>query len=317
MRVVTPGTVTDEALLEERRDTLLAALAMDADGAFGLAWLDLSAGRFSVMEAHGREDLAAELERLRPAELLLPEDLDPRPLRLDRPGVRSRPPWHFDAESAVRQLTAQFKVRDLAGFGCEGMTLAIRAAGALLSYVRDTQRSALPHLTGLTTEVRDDALQLDPATRRNLELDESLSGRPEATLAGVLDRTATAMGGRELRRWMHRPLRERATLERRYHAIETLIDSSRREALRGAAAAGRRHRAHPGQGGPEDRAAARPGRVARRARRPAGAARRCWPAWTRRCSRTPASAWRCAPTCTACWNVPSSPRPRTCCATAA
>ena len=233
VRVVTPGTVTDEALLEERRDTLLAALAMDPDGAFGLAWLDLSAGRFSVMEAQGREDLAAELERLRPAELLLPEDLDPRPLRLDRPGVRSRPPWHFDAESAVRQLTAQFKVRDLAGFGCEGMTQAIRAAGALLSYVRDTQRSALPHLTGLTTEVRDDALQLDPATRRNLELDESLSGRPEATLAGVLDRTATAMGGRELRRWMHRPLRERTTLERRYHAIETLIDSSRREALRG------------------------------------------------------------------------------------
>ena len=233
VRVVTPGTVTDEALLEERRDTLLAALAMDPDGAFGLAWLDLSAGRFSVMEAQGREDLAAELERLRPAELLLPEDLDPRPLRLDRPGVRSRPPWHFDAESAVRQLTAQFKVRDLAGFGCEGMTQAIRAAGALLSYVRDTQRSALPHLTGLTTEVRDDALQLDPATRRNLELDESLSGRPEATLAGVLDRTATAMGGRELRRWMHRPLRERTTLERRYHAIETLIDCSRREALRG------------------------------------------------------------------------------------
>jgi DNA mismatch repair protein MutS len=233
VRVVTPGTVTDEALLEERRDTLLAALAMDPDGAFGLAWLDLSAGRFSVMESQGREDLAAELERLRPAELLLPEDLDPRPLRLDRPGVRSRPPWHFDAESAVRQLTAQFKVRDLAGFGCEGMTQAIRAAGALLSYVRDTQRSALPHLTGLTTEVRDDALQLDPATRRNLELDESLSGRPEATLAGVLDRTATAMGGRELRRWMHRPLRERTMLERRYHAIETLIDSSRREALRG------------------------------------------------------------------------------------
>jgi DNA mismatch repair protein MutS len=233
VRVVTPGTVTDEALLEERRDTLLAALVVDHDGTFGLAWLDLSAGRFTVMKGQGREDLAAELERLRPAELLLPEDLDARALGLDRPGVRSRPPWHFDAESAVRQLTAQFRVRDLAGFGCEGMTQAIRAAGALLSYVRDTQRSALPHLTGLATEIRDSALQLDPATRRNLELDESLSGRPEATLAGVLDRTATAMGGRELRRWMHRPLRERPTLERRYHAIETLIDSSRREALRG------------------------------------------------------------------------------------
>jgi DNA mismatch repair protein MutS len=232
VRVVTPGTVTDEALLEERRDTLLAALVADPDGSFGLAWLDLSAGRFSVMEGQGREELAAELERLRPAEILLPEDLDPRALRLDRPGLRSRPPWHFDQESAVRQLTAQFKVRDLAGFGCADKPLAVRAAGALLAYVRDTQRSALPHLTGLTTELRDSALQLDPATRRNLELDESLSGRPEATLAGVLDRTATAMGGRELRRWMHRPLRDRAMLERRYHAIETLIDSPRRAALR-------------------------------------------------------------------------------------
>ncbi len=232
VRVVTPGTVTDEALLEERRDTLLAALAVDQD-AFGLAWLDLSAGRFSVIEGHGHEELAAELERLRPAELLLPEDVDPRALRLSQPGLRLRPPWHFESESAIRQLTSQFKVRDLAGFGCAEMPLAVRAAGALLSYVRDTQRSALPHLTGLTTEVRDSALQLDPATRRNLELDQSLSGHPEATLAGVLDRTATAMGGRELRRWMHRPLRERVVLERRYHAIETLIDSSRRDALRG------------------------------------------------------------------------------------
>jgi len=233
VRVVTPGTVTDEALLEERRDTLLAALVVEPQGAFGLAWLDLSAGRFNVLEGQGREELAAELERLRPAELLLPEDLDPRGLGLAGPGVRSRPPWHFDAESAFRQLSAQFKVRDLAGFGCADKPLAVRAAGALLAYVRDTQRSALPHLTGLVTEVRDSALQLDPATRRNLELDESLSGRPEATLAGVLDRTATTMGGRELRRWMHRPLRERSTLERRYHAIQTLIDSSHREALRG------------------------------------------------------------------------------------
>jgi DNA mismatch repair protein MutS len=232
VRVVTPGTVTDEALLEERRDTLLAALAVQ-DDSFGLAWLDLSSGRFSVLEGCGPDDMSSELERLRPAELLLPEDIDPRRLGLTRPGIRLRPPWHFEAESAVRQLAAQFRVRDLAGFGCAAMSLAIGAAGALLSYVRDTQRSALPHLTGLMTEVRDGALQLDPATRRNLELDESLSGRSEATLAGVLDATVTAMGGRELRRWMHRPLRDRAVLERRYHAIGTLIDSGRREELRG------------------------------------------------------------------------------------
>jgi len=232
VRVVTPGTVTDEALLEERRDTLLAALVAEGQS-FGLAWLDLSAGRFTVLQDEGREALAAELERLRPAELLLPEGLDPRALGLAQGRIRTRPAWHFEADSATRQLTAQFRVRDLAGFGCEDRLLAVRAAGALLAYVRDTQRSALPHLTGLATEVRDTALQLDPATRRNLELDESLSGRPEATLAGVLDRTATAMGGRELRRWMHRPLRDRAALERRYHAIETLMGAAtRREGLR-------------------------------------------------------------------------------------
>jgi DNA mismatch repair protein MutS len=232
VRVVTPGTVTDDALLEERRDTLLAAL--NAEGqSFGLAWLDLSAGRFTVLQDEGREALAAELERLRPAELLLPEDLDPRALGLAPGRIRARPPWHFEADSATRQLTAQFRVRDLSGFGCDGRTLAVGAAGALLAYVKDTQRSALPHLNGLATEVRDTALQLDAATRRNLELDESLSGRPEATLAGVLDRTATAMGGRELRRWMHRPLRDRAALERRYHAIETLlVAAGQREALR-------------------------------------------------------------------------------------
>ncbi len=226
VRVVTPGTVTEDALLEERRDTLLASLCVDAER-FGLAWLDLSAGRFTVLEAAGREALEAELERLRPAELLVPEDLAPARLGLPAGGVRRRPPWHFEAESALRQLTSQFGVRDLAGFGCAGMPLAIRAAGALLGYVRDTQRSALPHLTGLATEVRESALQLDAATRRNLELEQSLSQRPDATLAGVLDRTATAMGGRQLRRWMQRPLRDRDALERRYHAIETLIASGR------------------------------------------------------------------------------------------
>ena len=230
VRVVTPGTVTEDALLEERRDTLLASLCVDAER-FGLAWLDLSAGRFTVLEAGGRDALEAELERLRPAELLLPEDLAPSRLGLPEAGVRRRPPWHFEADSALRQLTTQFGVRDLEGFGCAGLPLAIRAAGALLVYVRDTQRSALPHLTGLVTEARETALQLDAATRRNLELEQSLSGRPQATLAGVLDRTATAMGGRLLRRWMHRPLRERRELELRYHAIGTLADSGRVEGL--------------------------------------------------------------------------------------
>ena len=228
VRIVTPGTLTDEALLEERRDNLLASV-YGAGGRFGLAWLDLSAGRFSVMELGGIPALEAEIERLRPAELLAPDggqpDLTPSSALKERPW-RLRAPWHFDTESATRALTEQFHTRDLAGFGCADKPLGIAAAGALLAYVRETQKSALPHLLSITTEERDAALIMDPATRRNLELDESLAGKPELTLAGVFDRTATAMGGRMLRRWLHRPLRDRETLRARYQAVATLMDSA-------------------------------------------------------------------------------------------
>jgi len=233
VRIVTPGTVTDEALLDERRDNLLASVYGTA-GRFGLAWLDLSAGRFSVMELDDIAALDAEIERLRPAEILAPDGTQPptgdTAGTADRPW-RLRPPWHFDLESATHALTEQFHTRDLAGFGCADKLLGIAAAGALLAYVRDTQKAALPHLLSLTTEERDAALIMDPATRRNLELDESLAGKPELTLAGVFDRTATPMGGRLLRRWLHRPLREHATLRLRYHAVGTLIDGARHVTL--------------------------------------------------------------------------------------
>jgi DNA mismatch repair protein MutS len=228
VRVVTPGTVTDEGLLDARRENLLAAIAGEGDR-FGLAWLDLGAGRFSVLEAEGAEALMAELERLRPAELLLPEGL---PLK-SAAHVVERPPWHFEQDTARRALNAQFGTRSLAGFGCEDMTLALGAAGALLQYVRDTQKGALPHLTSLARESRDEALAMDAATRRNLELDASLAGREEATLAGVIDRTATAMGARELRRWIRRPLRDQAQLRGRYHAVAALIAAHRHAQLHG------------------------------------------------------------------------------------
>ena len=230
VRVVTPGTVTEDALLEARRDTLLAALNV-GQGRFGLAWLELSSGRFHALEAAGSEALASELERLRPAELLVSEEAGS-----DTPSgaagvLRRRPPWHFEAASAERQLCEQFGTRELAGFGLAGRPLAIGAAGALLNYVRETQKSALPHLRGIRCEERDEALLLDAATRRNLELDVSLSGRTEGTLLAVMDATATAMGGRELRRWMQRPLRGRRERELRLHAIETLMASGRDSTL--------------------------------------------------------------------------------------
>ncbi|MCC7199000.1 MAG: DNA mismatch repair protein MutS, partial [Gammaproteobacteria bacterium] len=233
VRVVTPGTLTDEALLEARRETLLASVTGRGED-FGLAWLDLAAGRFQVLQASGAEALQSELERLRPAELLVTEDYAGPPLGAAGAQARRRPPWHFEIDTSTRLLTSQFGVRDLTGFGCERLPLAICAAGGLLQYVRDTQRSALPHLTSLSTETRDESLVMDAATRRNLELDQSLGDRPDCTLVGVLDRTATPMGGRELRRWINRPLRDHDELRRRYHAIRTLMTDGRLEGLRGS-----------------------------------------------------------------------------------
>jgi DNA mismatch repair protein MutS len=229
VRIVTPGTLTDEALLDERRDTVLAS-AFGDQGRFGLAWLDLSAGRFSVMQLENVAALEAELERLRPAELLAPDGAQPTMALTaagqDRPW-RLRAPWHFELSSATQSLSEQFATRDLAGFGCADKPLAICAAGALLAYVRETQKSALPHLLSITTEERDAALIMDPATRRNLELDESLSGLPNLTLAGIFDCTATSMGGRLLRRWLHRPLRDHKGLQARYDAVASLIQNAR------------------------------------------------------------------------------------------
>jgi DNA mismatch repair protein MutS len=220
VRIVTPGTLTDEELLDARRDNLLAAVVVDGER-FGIAWLELAGGRYSVLESAGAEALASEFERLRPAELLVPEGAKIAVAAR----LVERPPWHFEQASARRALAEQFGTSDLSGFGCEDLTLALGAAGSLLQYVRDTQRGALPHLTRLSRESRDEALAMDAATRRNLELDTSLSGRDAHTLAGVIDRTTTTMGARELRRWLRRPLRDPVALRERYHAVSALIET--------------------------------------------------------------------------------------------
>jgi DNA mismatch repair protein MutS len=231
VRIITPGTVTDEALLDERQETLVAAVTR-AGERFGLAWLDLAAGRFTVLESGGRGALAAELERLKPAELLIPEGASEEDLRTHGAALRSRPPWNFELASASRLLTDQLGTLDLKGFGADELPLAIGAAGALLQYVRDTQKTALPHIRGLHVEERTEALVIDAATRRNLELDASLSGREDATLLAVLDQCVTSMGSRQLRRWLNRPLVSHPVLRARYQALASLIDGRRFEELR-------------------------------------------------------------------------------------
>ena len=225
MRIVTPGTVTDEALLDEHRENLVVALHHGKDEDFGLAILDMSSGYFSVLQAKGSEALFSELQRLQPAELLLDESVDASAYQQRTTRVQPRAAWHFDIENAERILCEQFATRDLAGFGCADLPLAIAAAGCLLAYVQETQRSALPHIQALHTESRDDCLLLDAATRRNLELSESLSGHNENTLAAILDNTATPMGSRLLHRWIQRPLRDHAILNQRQQAIAAILDS--------------------------------------------------------------------------------------------
>ena len=235
VRIVTPGTATDESLLDPRVQNLLAA-ACHSNGHYGLAWMELSSGRFAVLETERMGDWQAELHRLRPSELLTPEEAV-----LDLGGLkgRARPMWHFDPASARRLLTEQFGTRDLRGFGADELGAALGAAGALLQYVQETQKARLTHLTGLRVEAVEDALILDPATRRNLEIEHSLSDAHDITLAGVLDRCVSAMGSRQLRRWLLRPLRDRVRVGARHDAVAALLDGGGyrglREALRSVA----------------------------------------------------------------------------------
>jgi DNA mismatch repair protein MutS len=235
VRIVTPGTVTDEALLQERRDTLLMAVVRGgppSKGGFGLAWADLAGGRFLANEVADEEALAAELARLEPAELLVPDE-DGWPAAVtQRQGMRRRPPWLFDADSTRRALLRFFGLHDLSPFGLEGRPLATAAAGALLGYVEETQKQQLPHLSAIAIEAADEAIALNAATRRHLEIDSRIDGNSAHTLLGVVDSTITPMGGRLLRRWLHRPLRTQAVVAERHHAVRSLLESRAFEGLR-------------------------------------------------------------------------------------
>ncbi|MET0091575.1 MAG: DNA mismatch repair protein MutS [Candidatus Thiodiazotropha sp.] len=225
VRIVTPGTLTDEALLEERRENLLVAVN-EQGSELGIAVLDLASGRFSVLQVQGAEALRSELERLAPAELLLDEDSKLADTLGLRCGTTRRPAWHFDTDSATHLLTRQFGTRDLGGFGCQGLPWAMGAAGCLLQYVEETQFGSLPHIRGLRVEHRHDSIIIDAATRRNLELVHSLSDQPQHTLAGILDRTVTAMGSRMLRRWINQPLRDRNPVSQRHATVQSLLESN-------------------------------------------------------------------------------------------
>ncbi|WP_419147027.1 DNA mismatch repair protein MutS [Pseudoalteromonas 'SMAR'] len=225
VRIVTPGTVTDEALLQERQDNLLAAVYQHPkQGQYGVAYLDINSGRFNIVELQTDEALSSTLQRLQPAELLYPESFQ-NLLALEQiKGSRRRPDWEFDLDTAKHLLCQQFETRDLVGFGVENAKLGLTAAGCVMQYVKDTQRTALPHIRAITLEKNEHAVILDAATRKNLELTTNLSGGVENTLAQILDKSSTAMGSRLLKRRIHTPIRERQELNSRLNAIASLIE---------------------------------------------------------------------------------------------
>ena len=223
-RILTPGTLTDSALLDETRDSQLLSV-FAADGLVGLARINLASGSFILSEiATGQ--LAQELQRINPAEIICADDFKHSALEQFACAKRRLSPWQFDMDSAQKTLTAQLNTMDLNGFGCAGLQPAIAAAGALLDYVKNTQRSALPHINALSVEQTSQYIQLDAATRRNLEIDVTLRGEASPTLYSLLNTTQTPMGARLLRFWLHHPLRDTQLINKRHEAVaEFKIDA--------------------------------------------------------------------------------------------
>lgn len=233
VRVITPGTVSDEALLTDRQDNLIVAivdnqspnakLKTNSAPAFGLAYLDMASGRFVLTEPQTSEQLQAELQRLAPAELLYSESLQDFDLIAHRKGLRRRPEWEFDLDTAISLLNKQFDTKALTGFGVDDKPLGLAAAGCLFQYVKDTQRTALPHIRAIVCESANKGVVLDAATRRNLELTQNLHGGLDNTIAAILDKSSTPMGSRLLKRWLHFPLRDLTVLHNRQNTVADII----------------------------------------------------------------------------------------------
>ena len=230
VRIVTPGTVSDEALLPERQDNLVAAI-YEQKGVFALATLDMTSGRFLMTELQSKEAVSAELQRLMPAEILYPEDFAHAQILNNYKGLRRRPVWEFELVTAKTLLNRQFGTQSLEGFGVEQAEVGLCAAGCVLHYAQETQRTALPHVQSIQLQQNSETVLLDAATRRNLELTQNLAGGTEATLAAVLDKCVTPMGSRLLKRWIHQPIRDLNKLQKRQDIIATLQESGLIESL--------------------------------------------------------------------------------------
>ena len=231
VRILTPGTLTEEALLDANQESLICA-AFKLDNTFGLAVMEVSSGRFEVLQTEHEDHFKSELARLNPAELLISDDPALTNAVSGLKGLKPRPVWEFDQQESVRLLKLQFGVQDLAAFDCEDQPVAIRAAGCVLGYVQATQSRALPHLQQLRRIRNEDSIIIDPTSRRNLELVVNLQGGRDHTLLAVLDQTKTPMGARLLARWLTQPLRDSIQIEARLEAVSAMQQQSAFQGLR-------------------------------------------------------------------------------------
>jgi DNA mismatch repair protein MutS len=312
VRVVTPGTVTDSELLNDRADTLLLAVARQRT-TWGLAWLGVASGQLGLAEC-GERELGSWLARLAPAELLVDRDELPAALLQCRAARTRRPAWQFDSGLGLRKLCEQLKVASLAGFNAQELGTAHAAAAALLSYAEHTQGRALAHVNTLSVERSSELIELPPTTHRNLELTETLRGEASPTLLSLLDTCRTGMGSRALRHWLTHPLRDRAQALARHGAIAQMLADGvepLRELLRGVSDVERiTARIALRQVRPRELSGLRQTLAELpRLRAVARAAAPCWtactPSWPRR------RPWP------SCWPAPSPPSRPCCCATAA
>ena len=230
-RVVTPGTLTEESLLQDRRENLLCSIYRHKQS-WGIASLEISSGRFVVSQVDSDEMLVSEIARLNPAEIIACED---QALALDatyQQLTHTMPPWYFELESTTRLLCKQYQTRDLDGFGLADLPLAVAAAGCLLQYLKDTLKVALPHIQPIATEHISDVLRIDSNSRQNLELVQTINRQSsDHSLLGILNRCSTAMGHRELSRWLQKPLRDQAQVRQRHHAVGCLLDDRQFEVI--------------------------------------------------------------------------------------
>ncbi|MFT6269521.1 MAG: DNA mismatch repair protein MutS [Alphaproteobacteria bacterium] len=238
VRILTPGTITDEALLDERSESVLAAVCIGKSKrsetnssqkirshTFGIAYIELASGRFNFLDCQSEQALLANLARIKPTELLYPEGASFVHLLGNISGKRKRPEWEFDHQTAISKLNQQFDTHNLDGFGVNANAVGICSAGCVLQYINETQRTQLMHINAIHQESLSDSLLMDAATQQNLELTRTLSGGTQHTLLAAIDHTSTNMASRLLQRYLHRPTTSHEEISHRHCVINSLLDA--------------------------------------------------------------------------------------------